>query len=51
MHEGVRSVLQFPEAQTERKPLKARPRPDFDRKELREAISKRYSTSLAYLGR
>jgi hypothetical protein len=34
-----------------RKPFKAKPRPDLDRKELRPAISRRYSASLAYLGR
>jgi len=44
-------MLQYAEAQSERKPLKALPQPDIDRKELRAAISKRYSASLAYLGR
>lgn len=44
-------MLHYEEVPTERKPLKARPRPDLDRKELRAAISRRYSVSLAYLGR
>lgn len=39
------------EQQTQRKPIKANPRPDVDRKELRAAISERHSASLAYLGR
>jgi hypothetical protein len=44
-------MLQYADQQTERKPLKASPKPDIDRKELRAAISKRYSVSLEYLGR
>lgn len=44
-------MLHFAETHSERKPLKARPRPDVDRKDLRAAISGRYSASLAYLGR
>jgi hypothetical protein len=51
MHAKAQAMLQYEEVQTERKPLKARPRPDLDRKELRAAISQRYSVSLAYLGR
>jgi hypothetical protein len=44
-------MLQYADTQTERKPLKVRPRPDLDRNELRAAISQRYSVSLEYLGR
>lgn len=44
-------MLDYPEEQIVREPLKAKPRRDLDRKELRAAISKRYSASLAYLGR
>lgn len=44
-------MAQYADTQTERKPLKAQPRPDIDRKELRAAISQRYSVSLEYLGR
>lgn len=35
----------------ERQPLKPRPKPDTDMKELREEISKRYEKTLDYLGR
>ncbi len=44
-------MLQYDATPTKRKPLKARPRPDLDREELRAAISQRYSVSLEYLGR
>ena len=35
----------------EREPLKARPKPDANMKELREEISKRCEKTLDYLGR
>lgn len=44
-------MLNYADEQTVREPLKAKPRPDLDRKELRALISQRYSASLAYLGR
>ena len=44
-------MLQNADAQTKRKPIKAKPRPDLDRTELRAAISKRHAASLDYLGR
>lgn len=44
-------MLEFAEKHTVREPLKAKPRPDIDRKALRASLSKRYSASLAYLGR
>ncbi len=44
-------MLKHADEQTVRKPIKAKPRPDLDRSELRATISKRYSASLAYLGR
>ncbi len=36
---------------TERKGLKAKPRPDTDREQLRADINARYENSLKYLGR
>jgi len=35
----------------DRKPLKARPRPETDRKQLRDDINSRYENTLSYLGR
>jgi len=46
-----RNMLDYADEPVERESLKARPQPDLDRKELRSIISKRYSVSLAYLGR
>ena len=36
---------------SQRKPVKARPRPELDREALVEDISKRFSKTLKYLGR